>query len=132
MKVSGFLVPFPDIGAADLMSDHLELEVQAPGPGQILLTVTLPQTRPTGSEEMTGSNPSYARKKLEIFKREGDDWVQFWSATSDSEGASEEVSLDVASADIPAAGRLLGRVTNMSGINGQFSLECAFIPRQEI
>ena len=32
MRVSGYLLPFPDPGAADLMSDHLEQEVQAAGP----------------------------------------------------------------------------------------------------
>jgi hypothetical protein len=40
MRVSGYLVPFPDPGAADLMSDHLEQEVHADGPGWILLCDT--------------------------------------------------------------------------------------------
>ncbi len=38
----------------------------------------------------------------------------------------EEVSLDVVS-----AGSLKGKVTNMSGMEGQFSLDCKFVPRQE-
>ena len=42
MSVSGHLLPFPDPGAADLMSDHLEQEVHAAGPGKIRSRVSLP------------------------------------------------------------------------------------------
>ena len=35
MKVSGHLVPFPDSGAADLMSNNLELWVEADGSGAV-------------------------------------------------------------------------------------------------
>jgi hypothetical protein len=38
----------------------------------------------------------------------------------------EEVALDVLS-----AGTLKGRVTNLSGMEGQFTLDCTFVPRHE-
>ena len=57
MSVSGYLLPFPDPGAADLMSDHLEQEVHAAGPGKIRLRVSLPGTRfdEAGSPAQTGT-----------------------------------------------------------------------------
>jgi len=69
MSVSGYLLPFPDPGAADLMSDHLEQEVHAAGPGKIRLRVSLPGTRfdEAGSPAHTGTR--FARKKLEGFCR---------------------------------------------------------------
>jgi hypothetical protein len=120
MRVSGYLVPFPDPGAADLMSDYLEQEVQTAGPGRILIRVSLPRVFPSES------GGRYARKKLELFKLEGKDWVPLWDATSDSHQESEEVSWEVFS-----SGTLKSRLTNMSGTEGQFSLECTFVPRQE-
>jgi hypothetical protein len=126
MRVSGYLVPFPDPGAADLMSDHLEQEVQATGPGRIFMRVSMPRT---GNEELAAPSESggrYSRKKLELFKLEGDDWILLWGATSDSHQESEEVSREVLS-----AGTLKSRLTNMSGTEGQFSLECAFMPSDQ-
>ena len=57
MSVSGYLLPFPDPGAADLMSDHLEQDVQAAGPGTLRLRVSLPGTRfdEAGSPAQTGT-----------------------------------------------------------------------------
>jgi hypothetical protein len=126
MRVGGYLVPFPDPGAADLMSDHLDQEAHADGPGKILMKVSLPRTlneRPAGPSESGGR---YARKKLELFKLEGNDWILFWEATSESDQESEEVSREVLS-----SGALKCKLTNMSGMEGQFSLECTFVPRQE-
>ena len=126
MRVSGYLLPFPDPGAADLMSDHLEQEVHAAGPGKILLRVSLPGTRfdEAGSPSHTGTR--FARKKLELLQEEEGGWAVLWSATSDGDQVVEEVALDVLS-----AGNLKARVTNMSGLEGQFSLDCKFIPHQE-
>ena len=127
MSVSGYLIPFPDPGAADLMSDHLEQEVQAEGPGTILFRVTLPRTRFEEPEAPPGSPGCFARKKLELLKNEGwDGWALLWSATTDSDKTLEEISLEVAS-----AGSLKCRVTNMSGMEGQFSLDCVFAPGKE-
>ncbi len=122
MAVSGYLVPFPDPGAADLLSDHLEQEVHTGGPGKILMRVSLPKTLP-GGVPSSRSRSCFARKTLELFKREGDDWILIWGATTDSDTAMEEVSRDV-----PSPGTLKCRVTNMSGAEGQFSLECTYIP----
>jgi hypothetical protein len=122
MRVSGYLVPFPDLGAADMMSDHLEQEVQATGPGRIFMRVSLPRTRDEGLEGPSESGGRYSRKKLELFRLEGKDWILLWDATSDSYQESEEVSWEVLS-----AGTLKSRLTNMSGMEGQFSLECTFI-----
>jgi hypothetical protein len=120
MRVSGYLVPFPDPGAADLMSDHLEQEVQAAGAGKILIRVSLPRVGPSES------GGRFARKKLELFKREGNDWILLWDASSDSHQEWEEVSWEVLS-----SGTLKSRLTNMSGIEGQFSLECIFMQSDE-
>jgi hypothetical protein len=126
MGVSGYLVPFPDSGAADLMSDHLEQVVQTTGPGRVLARVTLPRTlheQPVGS---VGPGGCFARKKLELFTLEGNDWKLLRDSTSDSDRGSEEVSWEVLS-----SGTLKCRLTNMSGVEGQFSLDCTFIPSQK-
>ena len=126
MSVSGYLLPFPDPGAADLMSDHLEQEVHAAGPGTIRLRVSLPGTRfdEAGSPAQTGTR--FARTKLEVFQEAEDGWALLWSATSDGDQMVEEIALDVLS-----AGTLKGRVTNLSGMEGQFTLDCTFVPRHE-
>ena len=126
MRVSGYLLPFPDPGAADLMSDHLEQDVQAAGPGQLRLCVSLPGTRfdETGSPAQTGAR--FARMKLEVLHAAADGWAVLWSATSDGDQAVEEIALDVLS-----AGTLKGRVTNLSGMEGQFTLDCTFVPHHE-
>ena len=126
MRISGYLVPFPDSGAADLMSDHLEQQVQATGPGRLFIRVYLPKTRDEGREDPSESGGLYSRKKLELFRREGNDWMLLWTATSDSRRESEEVSWEVLS-----AGTLKCRLTNMGGGEGQFSLECAFMPSDQ-
>ena len=130
MAIIGYLLPFPDPGAADLMSDHLEQVVDIYGPGQILMTMTLPRaiSRPAEETSAEGSPlrryPSrFARKMLELFEREGDNWKRIWGATTDSEAASEKVERDVCS-----PGTLKCRLTNMGGMEGQFSLECTYIP----
>ena len=47
-----------------------------------------------------------------------------WSATSDGDQGVEEIALEVLS-----AGTVKGRVTNLSGMEGQFTLDCTFVPR---
>ena len=98
MSVSGYLLPFPDPGAADLMSDHLEQEVHAAGPGKIRLRVSLPGTLfdEAGSPAHTGTR--FARKKLEVLQEAEDGWALLWSATSDGDQVVEEIALDVLSA----------------------------------
>ena len=127
MSITGHLVPFLDPGAADLMSNHLDQEVHIDGPGKILLRVALPRTVPLKPGTPSSSGDCFARKSLEVFKKDGENWLLLWSATSDSDHATEEVSLDVASAGI-----LKCRLTNMSGMEGQFSLDCAFTPREDL
>ncbi len=123
MRISGHLVPFPDPGAADLMSDHLEQIVQADGPGKILCKISLPRTPPKSPGVPSGSQGDFARKLVEISKQEGEGWVPLWSATTDSYQALEEIFCDVV-----AAGTFKCKVMNMSGIEGQFSLESTFLP----
>ncbi len=60
---------------------------------------------------------------VEILKQEGQDWVPLWSSTTDSCQALEEISCDVVS-----AASFKCKVMNMSGIEGQFSLESTFLP----
>ena len=72
MSVSGYLLPFPDPGAADLMSDHLEQDVHAAGPGTLRLRVSLPGTLvdEAGSPAQTGTR--FARTKLEVLQEAED------------------------------------------------------------
>ena len=122
MKVSGHLVPYPDPGAADLMSDHLEQIVQAEGPGKSTCRIALPRTLLQSPEVPAASPGCFARKMLEISKQEGQDWLPLWSSVTDSYQALEEISCDVVSAGIFKC-----KVMNMSGIEGQFSLESTFL-----
>ena len=123
MRISGNLVPFPDPGAADLMSDHLEQLVRAVGPGRISCQISLPRSllKPRGVP--SASQGGFARKMVEIAKQEGGDWLPLWSSTTDSYQALEEVSCEVV-----AAGIFRCKVMNMSGTEGQFSLESTFLP----
>ena len=123
MRISGQLVPFPDTGAADLMSDHLEQIVQADGPGKILCKIFLPSTSPKTPGVPTASPGCFARMLVEISKQEGEQWLPLWSSTTDSSQALEEISYDVV-----AAGNFRCKVMNMSGMEGQFSLESTFLP----
>ena len=126
MSISGYLVPFPDPGAADLMSDHLEQVVQATGPGKILVTTSLPEILKKGLENPSGPRSRFARKKLEFFRLEGNDWIYLSGTTSDSGQKSEEVFLNV-----QAAGTVKCKLTNMSGREGQFSLACRYEPMDQ-
>ena len=132
MNISGYLLPFPDPGAADLMSDHLEQVIQTTVPGKVVVRASLPETLPVDSPEKlnqgsaitSGSGASFARKKLEIFRLDGNDWVLLGGTTSDSDLELEEVAWEVHSAQT-----LKCKLTNMSGREGQFSLRCTFEPR---
>jgi len=88
--------------------------------------VSLPGTLfdEAGSPAPTGTR--FARTKLEVLQEAEDGWALLWSATSDGDQVVEEVALDVLS-----AGTLKGRVTNLSGMEGQFTLDCTFVPRHE-
>ncbi len=123
MIISGHLVPFPDTGAADLMSDHLEQIVQADGPGKISCQISLPRALISPPNGPSPSPGGFARKLVEISKQEGEGWLPLWSATTDSYQALEEISYEVV-----AAGTFKCKVMNMSGIEGQFSLESTFLP----
>ena len=123
MRISGHLVPFPDTGAADLMSDHLEQIVQAEGPGKISCKISLPRTLFKPPAAPSASQGGFARKMVEIFKQEGEDWLPLLSSTTDSHQALEEIFCDVGS-----AGTFKCKVMNMSGTEGQFSLESTFLP----
>ncbi len=127
MSISGYLLPFPDPGAADLMSDHLEQVVQTTGPGEILIRASLPKNSPEnlnqGPANPSESGGRFARKKLEFFRLEGNDWVSVGLTISDSYCELEEVTWEVRSVET-----LKCKLTNMSGREGQFSLGCTFDP----
>ena len=126
MSINGYLLPFPDPGAADLMSDHLEQVVQATGPGKILITTSLPEILAKALEDPSGPGSQFARKKLEFFRLEGNDWIYLSGTTSDSGQKSEEVFLNVQAAETVKC-----KLTNMSGREGQFYLECSYEPRDQ-
>jgi hypothetical protein len=88
------------------------------------LSLPGPRFDEAGSPAHTGTR--FARKKLEVFQEAEDGWALLWSATSDGDQVVEEIALDVLS-----AGTLKGRVTNLSGMEGQFTLDCTFVPRHE-
>ena len=123
MSVSGYLLPFPDPGAADLMSDHLEQVVHATGPGKIIVTTSLPETSTNGLGGLAGLGGRSTRKKLEFFRLEDKEWIFLYGATVDGGPEPEKVILDV-----QAAGTIRCKLTNMSGREGQFSLECSYEP----
>ena len=131
MSISGYLLPFPDPGAADLMSDHLEQVVETTGPGKILIRASLPETslEDLHQESATPSESGgrFARKKLEIFRLDGDDWAFLSGTTSDSDRELEEVAWEVRSAET-----IKCRLTNMSGRECQFSLGCTFEPSEPL
>lgn len=121
MSISGYLLPFPDPGAADLMSDHLEQMVQAAGPGKIFVATALPASMNIGFENPSGSGGQSARKKLEFFRLEESEWVFLYGTTVDGGPEPGIVVLDV-----DAAGTIRCKLTNISGKEGQFFLECIY------
>ncbi len=123
MKISGQLVPFPDLGAADMMSDHLEQIVPADRPGLISCQITLPRILIKAIGDPSASSGGFARKRVEIFQQVGEAWSPLWSSTTDSCQALEEISYEVKS-----AGTFKCLLMNMSGTEGQFSLESTFLP----
>ena len=123
MTISGYLLPFPDPGAADLMSDHLEQVIQTTGPGTILITASLPESLSQVPPDPSGSGGAFARKKLEMFRLVGNDWVFIDGTTSESDRELDEVAWEVHSAET-----IKCKLTNMSGREGQFSLGCTFKP----
>ena len=123
MSVSGYLLPFPDPGAADMMSDHLEQVVQATGPGKIIVTTSLPEASTRGVGKPSGLEVQPALRKLEFFKLEEKEWEFLYAITVDGGPEPEKMVLDV-----QAAGTIRCKLTNMSGREGQFSLECSYEP----
>ena len=123
MRISGNLVPYPDLGAADLMSDHLEQIVQAEGPGKISCQISLPKTLLQPTDVPSASRGDFARKMVEITKQGEGEWLPLWSSTTDSYQALEEISCEIVS-----AGTFKCKLMNMSGTEGQFSLESTFLP----
>ena len=127
MALTGYLVPFPDPGAFDLMSRWLEQDVKAAGPGTITVRVTMPRIirRPaeTGGASAEVSNAGFARKKLELFRHCGGEWIPLAESVTASPEAAEELTWAVTD-----PGLYRTRLTNMGGMEGQFSLDCRFRP----
>ncbi len=119
MSITGYLVPFPDPGAWDLMSDRLEEQLHAPGPGAIRIRLTLPPIPP----ERADSQGGFARKRVLLARQEESGWATLYDATTASRAPTEELLLP-----ITAAATLRCRLMNMGGLEGQFTLDCAFIP----
>jgi hypothetical protein len=126
MSVSGYLVPFPDHGAADLMSNHLEQVVQTTGPGKIFTRTTSPANPSNGPENPSGSDSRSTRMKLEFFRLKENEWVLLHDTTVEGGQESEEVVLDVQSAE-----SIKCTLTNMSGREGQFFLDCTYEPADQ-
>ena len=123
MSITGYLLSFPDPGAADMMSDHLEQVVQATGPGRIIVTTSLPEASTSGVGKPSGLEVQPARRKLEFFRLEEKEWVFLYATTVDGGQEPGKVVLD-----IQTAGTIRCKLTNMSGREGQFFLECSYEP----
>lgn len=123
MPITGYLVPFPDPGAADLMSQCLEQEVEATGQGVIVARVSMPRVIVSATPGAVRPQARFARKKLELFRKSDDRWELLGEAVTPSPEETEEVRWDVT---VPAT--YLGRLTNMGGVEGQFSLDFRFLP----
>ena len=126
MNVSGYLLPFPDPGAADMMSDHLEQVVQANGPGKIFVRTSLPEIAAKGLENPSRSGGQSARMKLEFFRLEENEWVFLYGTPVDGGQDPEKFVLDV-----QAAESVKCKLTNTSGREGQFSLDCTYEPGEQ-
>lgn len=127
MALTGYLVPFPDPGAFDLMSRWLEQDVEATGTGTISVLVTMPRIirRPAEAAQAAAdaSSPGFARKKLELFRHCGGTWLPLSESVTPSPEAAEEITWPVT-----RPGLYRARLTNMGGMEGQFSLDCRFRP----
>lgn len=106
-----------------MMSDHLEQVVQATGPGKILVTTSIPVAPASGIGKTSGLEVQSALRKLEFFKLEEKEWASIYRTTVDGGPEPEQVVMDV-----ETAGLIRCKLTNMSGREGQFSLDCSFEP----
>ena len=123
MKVSGHLVPFPDSGAADLMSNNLELWVEADGSGQIRCQAHVSEKTPTEitrPAELDYKNPFV---RLQIYKQISNEWIAIWDSIESPFESSREIICYVDSGGI-----FKSKLTNISGLDRQFTLETFFIP----
>jgi hypothetical protein len=124
MKMSGHLVPFPDSGAADMMSDYLEQVVEAVGPGRLVCRISPPPILGNPASNSTPSQKAFASTRLEVSVQNGSEWTPLGSSDSDSAEAVEEVTWEVETSCI-----LKCKLMNISSIQGQFTLECDFFQK---
>ena len=105
------------------MSRWLEQGVEATGLGVIVVRLSMPRVivRSTGGGAPSPSQ--FARKKLELFRQQGDGWELLSESVTPSPEATEEVRWDVT-----AAATYRSRLTNLGSVEGQFSLDCRYLP----
>ena len=125
MKVTGHLVPFPDSGAADLMSNNLELWVEADGSGQIQCQAHVSERTPMGitpHNHLGYKNPFI---RLQIYKQISNEWIAIWDSIESPFESSREIICYVDSSGI-----FKSKLTNISGLDRQFTLEAFFTPAE--
>ena len=125
MKVSGHLVPFPDSGAADLMSNNLELWVEADGSGQIRCQAHVSERTPMGITPATHLDYKNPFIRLQIYKQISNEWIAIWDSIESPFESSREIICYVDSSGI-----FKSKLTNISGLDRQFTLEAFFTPAE--
>jgi len=125
MKVSGHLVPFPDSGAADLMSNNLELWVEADGSGQIRCQAHVFERTPTEITQPTQLDYKKPFIRLQVYKQISNEWIAIWDSIESRFESTREIICYVDSSGI-----FKSKLTNISGLGRQFTLEAFFTPAE--
>ena len=126
MKVSGHLVPFPDSGAADLMSNHLEIRLEGEGAGQIYCTAHVTEKIPRRVTHPIQPNSRAPFIRLQIYKQICNEWMEIWDSIESHFETTREIICHVSSSGI-----FKSKLTNLSGLDRQFTLEAYFTPTEK-
>ena len=126
MKVSGHLVPFPDSGAADLMSNHLELWLEGEGSGQICCKAHVAEKIPRQIIRPIHSDFKAPFIRLQIYKQICNEWTEIWDSIESQFETPREIICHVDS-----SGVFKSKLTNLSGLDRQFTLEACFTPTEK-
>ncbi len=126
MKVSGHLVSFPDSGAADLMSNHLEIRLEGEGAGQIYCKAHVTEKIPRRVTHPIQPDSRVPFIRLQIYKQICNEWMEIWDSIESHFETTREIICHVGSSGI-----FKSKLTNLSGLDRQFTLEAYFTPTEK-